>query len=66
MVSIGAFVMTLFSLGAIVEVIYEVALRQGMVAPRLRLARLLPYAGALAVFLILLMYALLRVTNRMQ
>jgi len=61
-----AFVMTLFSLGAIVEVIYEVALRQGMVAPRLRLARLLPYAGALAVFLILLMYALLRVTNRMQ
>jgi hypothetical protein len=58
-----AFVMTLFLLGGMVEVVYEMALRRGMIAPRLKLARVLPYAGILAISLILLMYITLRITN---
>jgi hypothetical protein len=61
-----AFVMTFFLLGGMVEVVYEMALRQGMVAPRLRLARVLPYSGILAVLLILLMYVMLRTVNLMH
>jgi O-antigen ligase len=61
-----AYVMTLFLLGGMVEVIYEMALQRGMIAPRLRLARVLPYAGGLAISLILLMYIMLRITNLMH
>jgi len=61
-----AFVMTLFLLGGMVEVIYEMALREGMVAPRLRLARVLPYSGGLAVSLVLMMYIILRTLNFMH
>jgi O-antigen ligase len=58
-----AFVMTFFLLGGMAEVVYEMALRRGMIAPRLKLARVLPYAGGLAISLILLMYIMLRITN---
>jgi O-antigen ligase len=58
-----AFVVTLFLLGGMVEVVYEMALQRGMIAPRLRLARALPYAGILAIFLVLLMYVMLRTLN---
>lgn len=58
-----AFVMTLFLLGGITEVVFEMALRQGMVAPRMRLMRALPYAGGFAISLVLLMYIMLRITN---
>ncbi len=61
-----AYVMTFFLLGGVVEVIYEMALRQGMIAPRLRMARLLPYTSGFAVLLILLMYILLRTVNMMR
>jgi hypothetical protein len=61
-----AFVMTLFLLGGMVEVVYEMALQRGMVAPRLRLGRVLPYAGGFAVLLVLVMYILLRVLNLMR
>jgi hypothetical protein len=61
-----AFVMTFFLLGGMVEAVFEMALRQGMVAPRLRLARVLPYSGILAVSLILLMYVMLRTVNMMH
>ena len=61
-----AFVMTLFLLGGMVEVVFEMALRQGMIAPRLRLGRLLPCAGFLAAVLILVMYIMLRIVNRMH
>jgi O-antigen ligase len=61
-----SFVMTFFLLGGMVEVVYEMALRRGMVAPRLRLARVLPYAGILAVLLILVMYIMLRIVNMMH
>jgi hypothetical protein len=55
--------MTFFLLGGMAEVVFEMALRRGMVAPRLRLARVLPYAGILVVSLFLLLYILLRIVN---
>jgi hypothetical protein len=58
-----AFVVTLFLLGGMAEVVYEMALQRGMIAPRLRLARALPYAGILAIALVLLMYVMLRTLN---
>jgi len=61
-----AFVMTFFLLGGMVEVVYEMALRQGMIAPRLRLARALPYAGILAISLLLVLYIMLRTMNLMR
>jgi O-antigen ligase len=58
-----AYVLTLFLLGGMAEVIFEMALQRGMIAPRLRLVRVLSYAGVLVVSLIVLMYILLRVVN---
>lgn len=58
-----AFVMTLFLLGGMAEVVYQMALQRGMIAPRLPLARVVPYAGGLAVSLVLGMYILLRIVN---
>jgi len=58
-----AFAMTFFLLGGVAEVVYEMALRRGMIAPRLPLARVLPYAGGLAISLILVMYFMLRIVN---
>jgi hypothetical protein len=58
-----AFVLTFFLLGGMVEVVYEMALQRGMIAPRMRLARILPYAGGLAVFLVLVVYVMLRILN---
>jgi hypothetical protein len=61
-----AIVMTLFLLGGMVEVVYQMALRRGMIAPRLRLARVLPYAGGLMIVLVLMMYIMLRILNLMH
>jgi hypothetical protein len=61
-----AYVITLFLLGGIVEVVYEMALQRGMISHRLRLARLLPLAVGLAISLVLLMYIVLRVSNLMR
>ncbi len=61
-----AYVMTLFLLGGMAEVFYEMALQRGMVTPRLRMARVLPYAGVLVVSLMLLMYIMLRSVNLMH
>jgi O-antigen ligase len=58
-----AYVMTLFLLGGMVEVVYEMALQRGMVSRRLPLPRVLASAGGLALSLILLMYILLRTLN---
>jgi hypothetical protein len=58
--------MTLFLLGGIAEVVYEMALQRGMIAPRLRLARALYYAGAFTISLVLLMYVMLRTLNLMR
>jgi O-antigen ligase len=61
-----AFVMTFFLLGGMVEVAYEMALQRGMIAPRMRLSRVLMYTGGLAVSLIILMYIMLRTVNLMH
>jgi hypothetical protein len=58
-----AYVLTLFLLGGMAEVVFQMALQRGMIPPRLRLARVLPYAGVLAVSLILVMYISLRFMN---
>jgi hypothetical protein len=58
-----AYILTLFLLGGMVEVVFQMALQRGMIPPRLRLARVLRYAGLLAVSLILLMYISLRFMN---
>ena len=61
-----AFVLTLFLLGGIAEVIFEMGLRRGMIAPRLRLTRVLLYAGGLAISLVALMYVMIRILNLMH
>jgi len=61
-----AYLVTLFLLGGIAETVFEMALQRGMVAPRLRLTRVLPYAGILAVFLVIVMYIMLRIMNLMR
>jgi len=61
-----AFVMTLFILGGMAEVVFEMALQRQMTAPRMRLARVLPYSGLLAAGLILVMYVMLRTVNLMH
>lgn len=58
-----AYVLTLFMLGGMVEAVYEMALRRGMAAPRLRLGRVAYLSGGLAVALVLLMYIMLRLVN---
>jgi hypothetical protein len=58
-----AFVMTLFLLGGMVEVIFEMALRRGMIASRLPMGRLLRYAGAFTISLLVLTYVVLRIGN---
>lgn len=61
-----AFVLTLFVLGGMAEVVYEMALARGMVAPRLRLARVLPYSAGLAVSLLVVLYIMIRILNLMH
>lgn len=61
-----AFVMTLFLLGGMAEVVYEMAVQRGMIGPRLRLARVLPYSGGLAISLILVMYIAVRILHLMH
>lgn len=56
-----AFVMTLFLLGGIGEVIYEWALQRGMISPRLTLGRACRYAVILSVLLVVGVYILLRI-----
>jgi O-antigen ligase len=61
-----AYVLTFFLLGGMAEVVYQMALKRGMIVPRMRLLRLLPYAAGLAVALVLAIYILLRILNRMH
>jgi O-antigen ligase len=58
-----SFVMTLFILAGIAEVIYEMAMRLGMVPPRLPWKRVLPYAGGVAFLMVLTIYVMLRTVN---
>ena len=58
-----AYAVTLFLLGGIVEVVYQMALERGMVEPRLRLSAVMLRSGILAVLLIVVMYVMLRAIN---
>lgn len=58
-----AFVTTLFLLGGMTEVIFEMALRRGMISSRLPFARVLRNSGILAILLLLMMYIMLRIVN---
>jgi O-antigen ligase len=61
-----AFTMTLFLLGGIVEVVFEMALERGMIAPRMPLTRVLRYAGGLTIALVILVYVVLRFGNLLR
>jgi len=61
-----AYVMTFFLLGGMVEVVFQMALRRGMIAPRMRLARVLSYSGVLTVSLVLMLYVVVRILNFMH
>lgn len=58
-----AFVLTLFLLGGLTEVAFQMALQRGMVSPRLPLGRILRYSGLLTIGFILVMYITLRIVN---
>lgn len=58
-----AYVLTLFLLGGLTEVVFQMALDRGMISPRLPFARLLRYSGVLAFCLVLTMWLVLRVVN---
>jgi hypothetical protein len=61
-----AFVMTLFLLGGMIEVIFEMALRRGIVGARLALPRTLAYAAGMAAFLVVILYIMVRIANLMH
>jgi hypothetical protein len=56
-----AFVLTLFLLGGIAEVIYQWALQRGMVSPRLKLGRVMLYSAPLSVALVVGVYIFIRI-----
>ncbi|HXS12571.1 MAG TPA: O-antigen ligase family protein [Acidobacteriaceae bacterium] len=58
-----AFVLTLFLLGGLAEVAFQMALQRGMVSPRLPLGRVLRYSGVMTIGFILVMYITLRIVN---
>jgi hypothetical protein len=61
-----AFVSTLFLLGGIVEVVFEIARERGMVTSRLALARVMVYSGGLMILLLSTMYLIIRILNLAQ
>ncbi|MGD0730483.1 MAG: O-antigen ligase family protein [Terracidiphilus sp.] len=61
-----SYVLTLFLLSGMVEVIYQMALRQQMVPPRMRLQRVLVYTVGFAVALLVAVYIMLRILNRVR
>lgn len=58
-----AFATTLFLLGGMAEVIYQVMLDRGMIGGRLRLGRVFQYSAALGVGLVVAVYVSLRIMN---
>ncbi len=61
-----ALLMTLFLLGGMAEVVYEMALQRGMIASRLRFIRVVGYSALLAVVLLLMIYVMIRALNLMH
>jgi len=58
-----AFVLTLFLLGGLTEVVFQMALQRGMVSPRLPFGRILRYSGMMTIGFILVMWITLRIVN---
>lgn len=58
-----AYVLTLFLLGGVAEVVFQIAVERRMIASRLPLPRTLAYSAVLMVSLVLALYVLLRVIN---
>lgn len=58
-----AYVLTLFFLGGVAEVVFEMGLRRGMIAPRLAPNRVLKYAGVMTISLVVVMYIMIRILN---
>ena len=63
MVLSRAYVLTLFLLGGIAEVLYEMALQRGLVKRRLSMGRVLRYSAVMTVGLVLTVYIMLRIVN---
>jgi hypothetical protein len=61
-----AFVLTLFLLGGVAEVVFQMALTRGMVSPRLPLARVLRYSVGFTITLLVVVYVGLRIGNVMR
>jgi len=58
-----AFVLTYFLLGGMAQVVYQFGLVRGMIPPRMKIVRVLPRAGGLAIALLALMYVAVRILN---
>jgi hypothetical protein len=58
-----AFVMTFFLLGGMAEVVFEMALDRGMIAPRLPFRKAVLYSSILALLLVPGMYVIVRILN---
>jgi len=61
-----AYVMTLFLLGGIAEVVFEKGLLRGIIAPRLPARRVSLYACVLTISLVVMMYIMIRVLKIMH
>jgi hypothetical protein len=58
-----AFVMTFFLLGGMAEVVFQMALDRGMIAPRLPFGKAAYYSAILAILLVPGMYVIVRILN---
>jgi hypothetical protein len=58
-----AFVMTFFLLGGMAEVVFQMALDRGMIAPRLPFGKSALYSGILSLLLVPGMYVIVRILN---
>jgi hypothetical protein len=58
-----AFVMTFFLLGGMAEVVFQMALDRGMIAPRLPYGKATLYSGILSLLLVPGMYIIVRILN---
>jgi len=61
-----AYVMTLFIYGGMVQVLYRMALDQGLVPERMKLPRVMRFSAITAVILIAVVYVMLRIQNLMR
>jgi len=61
-----AYALTLFLLGGMAEVVFDMALRRKMVLPRVSAGKMFAYAAGLAIALVPLMYVAVLILNRLH